>query len=654
MKLAEMELDRITEEQRMSQDNCIFLCRTGSQMYGTNTINSDSDFTGIYIPNREYICGLKGCEMVEYRTNKVSSNKRNSAGDVDVNLYGLHKWVQLAIHNNPNILELMFAAPNVIMHKTKYWDMITNNKHLFLSKKIYHSFRGYAHSQRMRTITKSGNNTGRVDLIKEHGFDCYHKDTEFLTECGWKLYDDIKNGEKVGTLNKDTNTIEFQLPTDRIKKHYEGDLYLYKTFYSSFKITPNHNVFVSSCHRSPYNKFNTDYNKESIEKIIWKLIPIQEVNKERKSWYYIRQGVNNTNIDNCQYNDDILNVIGLYVSEGSMNFRNNKIKNLRIVQTNMGKKEVFNIMDDLSERLSFKKYIYDKKRKNNLFETIWVTHNKNIINNIYNDCGHGSHIKRLPKWIYDLSPRQCKVLLKALILGDGTFRKSSKQKIDVYYTCNYNLAGDVQMLAILAGYNANVMGPYKYPPHPSSCIQTSTEMLQVVINYGGNSVQALPMNTKYKKVEKSHQNSIKNYNKRGVHLGGCIEPYNGDVVCFEVPNSVLITRYDGKIAMQGNCKLMSHNIRLYLECIQLLNEGQITLPLPERKMVVQIKRGEWKLEDILKKSDELSDSCTRLYETTKLPYSPDFEGINKLLMDIQDEYWGVTYKNNRKKIFGIW
>ena len=81
-----MELDRITEEQRMSQDNCIFLCRTGSQMYGTNTLNSDDDFTGIFMPNREYICGLKGCEMVEYRTNKTNTNKRNSAGDVDVNL----------------------------------------------------------------------------------------------------------------------------------------------------------------------------------------------------------------------------------------------------------------------------------------------------------------------------------------------------------------------------------------------------------------------------------------------------------------------------------------------------------------------------------------------------------------------------------------
>jgi predicted nucleotidyltransferase len=275
MKLAEMELERDTEEQCMSQDNCIFLARTGSQMYGTNTINSDDDFTGIYIASPDYSYGLKKCELVEYRTNKVNSSKRNSAGDVDVNLYSLYKYVTLALNNNPNILELLYAPNNCILQTSKYYNMLRNNRDLFLSKKVYQSFRGYAHSQRMRTMTKSGNNTGRIDLIEK-----YHYDT----------------------------------------------------------------------------------------------------------------------------------------------------------------------------------------------------------------------------------------------------------------------------------------------------------------------------------------------------------------------------------------KLMSHNIRLYLECMQLLNEGTITLPLPERKMVVQIKRGEWKLEEVLKKSDELSDSCTRLYENTRLPDTPDFEGVNKLLMNIQEEYWGIECKNGskRKKILGIW
>ncbi len=274
MKLAEMELERHTEEQCMSQDNCIFLARTGSQMYGTNTINSDDDFTGIYIASPDYTYGLKKCEMVEYRTNKVNSSKRNSAGDVDVNLYSLYKYVTLALNNNPNIIELLYVPDNCILQTSKYYNMLRDNRQLFLSKKVYQSFRGYAHSERSR-VMRSGNNLGRKELIKEH-----------------------------------------------------------------------------------------------------------------------------------------------------------------------------------------------------LFDT----------------------------------------------------------------------------------------------------------------------------------------------------------------------------------------KMMSHNIRLYLECMQLLNEGTITLPLPERKMVVQIKRGEWKLEEVLKKSDELSDSCTRLYENTRLPDTPDFEGVNKLLMNIQDEYWGIECKNGskRKKILGIW
>lgn len=172
MKFKNIELPRDTDIQRMSQDNCIFMARTGSQMYGTNTKASDDDFTGIFIADRDYVYGLKTADMVEYRTNKSSSHKRNSADDVDINLYSLHKYVRLALNNNPNILELLFVPANAIVQTSKYWNMLREKRSLFLSKKIYQSFRGYAHSQRMRTLTKSGNNTGRTDMIKEYGYDC--------------------------------------------------------------------------------------------------------------------------------------------------------------------------------------------------------------------------------------------------------------------------------------------------------------------------------------------------------------------------------------------------------------------------------------------------------------------------------------------------
>lgn len=165
------KLPRDTYEQRMAQDNLILLCRVGSNMYGTNTKESDDDFVGIFIPEREYVCGLKSIRQVEIRTNPTGSGKRNQKEDIDITLKSLGEWCKLAQNNNPNILELFFAPENCIIYKNEYWDFLQAHKDLFLSLKIFHSFRGYAHSQRKRLELKSGRNTGRTDLIKKYGYD---------------------------------------------------------------------------------------------------------------------------------------------------------------------------------------------------------------------------------------------------------------------------------------------------------------------------------------------------------------------------------------------------------------------------------------------------------------------------------------------------
>jgi predicted nucleotidyltransferase len=140
-------------------------------MYGTTTENSDDDYTGIFFPDKKYTMGIKGIEQVEFRTNSTKSGKHNTKEDQDVVLYALRKWIQLAMNNNPNILELLFSPKNCVLINSPIWQRLYDNRHLFLSLKIFHSFRGYAHSQRKRLELKSGNNTGRTDLIEKYGFD---------------------------------------------------------------------------------------------------------------------------------------------------------------------------------------------------------------------------------------------------------------------------------------------------------------------------------------------------------------------------------------------------------------------------------------------------------------------------------------------------
>jgi hypothetical protein len=636
--IEELNLERNTIKQRMAQDNCIFLCRVGSTMYGTATKDSDDDMLGIFINDIEYVAGRKCCDIVEFLTNASNSGIRNKKGDKDYKFYSLTRWIELAERNNPNVLELLFAPENCILHKTKEWDKVIENKNLFISLKSYHSFNGYAFSQMNRTEIKSGNNTGRKDLIEKYGYDCYHKDTEFLTKDGWKLYGEINDDVEIATLNPLTHDLEFQIPTKRINKRFNGKLYHFKQNYTEFKITPKHNMYISDCHRNPYNNFNVDYLKE--KETNWRLEPVDKLNKGKRSMFYILNCFNNKNID-FSISDDLLKIIGLYVSEGTLSFIDGNYKDIRIVQTKNGKKEVFDIMNNLPLEYGFKKHEYKRKHRKNCYETIWASHNKKLLNFIYSNCGHYSEKKRIPKFAYKLSKKQADILLHCLLLGDGTKKKTIEDTF-VYYTNNKLLADDVQMLSLLSGRDSNVMGGKD--GYIADTSFSESNMFQVLIKGKNSTPKAISINTNRKKTYGKIREGLKN----GLHTsnGGRIEKYNDNVVCFEVPNGILITRLNGKIAIQGNCKLVSHTFRLYYECMQLLKEGRITMPLMNNKEILFIKNGGYPGIDGLKllqeKAKKLEDLCTQMYALSTIRHSPDKEGISKLQTNILTNYWKET------------
>ena len=73
-------------EPEMAIKNLIYKIRTGSVMYGTNTETSDEDLGGIFIPEKDYIIGIKRCDQV-ILSHKISKTKRNTKGDIDYTVY---------------------------------------------------------------------------------------------------------------------------------------------------------------------------------------------------------------------------------------------------------------------------------------------------------------------------------------------------------------------------------------------------------------------------------------------------------------------------------------------------------------------------------------------------------------------------------------
>lgn len=124
----------------------IYLCKHGSQAYGTNTKDSDLDIKGVCIEPKEYHYGfLHNFEQYE-------SMKSKDGGDDKV-VYSLKKFAKLAADNNPNIIEILHVDKEDVLYINAFGEELLSYKDDFLCKRARFSFAGYAHAQAKRIKT---------------------------------------------------------------------------------------------------------------------------------------------------------------------------------------------------------------------------------------------------------------------------------------------------------------------------------------------------------------------------------------------------------------------------------------------------------------------------------------------------------------------
>lgn len=90
-------------------------------------------------------------------------------------------------------------------------------------------------------------------------------------------------------------------------------------------------------------------------------------------------------------------------------------------------------------------------------------------------------------------------------------------------------------------------------------------------------------------------------------------------------------------------KHMAHLIRLYCMCFDILEKGEIiTYREDEHDLLMSIRNGEWLDENkqpipkFYKLVDSLEKRLQSDAENTKLPSKPDYDAINKMLMEINE------------------
>jgi len=139
--------------------NLILKVRCGSHLYGTNTSESDEDFAGIFVPNAEYLIGLKDIKSKEVDLGKIKKDEhgKNTKDSIDFKVYFLEKFIRLALKNNPNILELLFVDEKNIVFINDEGRALVDLRYEFLSRHIKGRFLEYANAQRDKMVIKLDN-----------------------------------------------------------------------------------------------------------------------------------------------------------------------------------------------------------------------------------------------------------------------------------------------------------------------------------------------------------------------------------------------------------------------------------------------------------------------------------------------------------------
>ena len=150
MTKAEIKLKGLTPQQidTLLPEGLISLCWRGSVAHGMYVPKSDpdsiddKDVMGVYIGRLEHYLGFGQRDVFE-----------KWEGEWDCVFYELRKFIGLLLNCNPNVLSLLWVRPNGIIFESSLGERLRQHRELFVTKKAYHSFSGYAHDQFKKMIS---------------------------------------------------------------------------------------------------------------------------------------------------------------------------------------------------------------------------------------------------------------------------------------------------------------------------------------------------------------------------------------------------------------------------------------------------------------------------------------------------------------------
>lgn len=359
-------------------------------------------------------------------------------------------------------------------------------------------------------------------------YHCFDRNTEILTNNGWRTYDTIKPYDKVLSMNLDTQLLEFTDIDSILVQPYSGNLIYADNKHVQFAVTDQHRMIV----RTPSHKYVRKTDRQL---------------SEAEQRYFDSLKTNNDNF-HVELAEDIINKRRIFKTAG-ISSHNNKydINILRMCMAVIsdgfiGKKKGvgnphcnFNLKkerdkQELEDILANLKWEYSK--------TYSVSHERHGCPGVYHyyigykQCSEIFEIiginKKIPRWFLMLSPDILRELVITYAKFDGSLDKRENNSGITIFSIDEHNIDMLQAMCVLCGMR---------------CVKRTFKNQKIFIKGKENVLKRfyhlyITQNTDESRMEENKYHKFY---------------YNSIVWCVNNKNTTLVTRRNGKVSIQGNC-----------------------------------------------------------------------------------------------------
>ncbi len=357
-------------------------------------------------------------------------------------------------------------------------------------------------------------------------FNCHSADTEYLTDSGWRLFDEVGSEDRLAVFNSDTAEIDYESPTARHSYDHDGPMVYLKNRGIDALVTPGHRMLARPLYGSDtevelYRFVEagelTDVKSSRTGRV---QLPSTGVLSGDWRWenFTIPPGRGRGSRAGNIYPEmevpirQFAQFLGYFISEGSTS---RKVRGPVYFTQNKGKiaDEYLAIVRDLG----FEPKVHDYEKS----VVVRFSH-MGLYNWLREHCGTNSGTKRIPRFMFQMVSGLRRAFLVALVNGDGTWNNTGSEASFWYSTTSSGLNDDLHELCL--GLGINYTSRVDDQPNP--------RWATVYAGYGH------PGAARGLKVREQSQEV----------------PYKGQVSCFTVPSGTLITKRNGRTLISGNCQ----------------------------------------------------------------------------------------------------